>query len=721
MGFNFGAFAAGAVSGAGDIMEKQHKETKDSIDSNMKFAYEQGLPFHRQRKKDLRRLEGYASTLRNFQLSPDQVSAVMGNSEDFIKDFITRSTAETQATGGKFDVASQITMPDNAKIRDWRGVHLGTVNLPEVNQPTQPVNTSLLGKIMGTNSTGNSTGFNNLVDRTKQEMSSITGTPYDEVAAAGQGAYTYNEGTESTISTVNTSAERAAEYASLQLKNLQETSPIELANLVRQSKRAVTLEKRQDATYKLTKIREEYEAGLLGDRIKSGIDSKLLAQELEDLVYKQMIQGSGSSASQGLYLNTLGLMDEQAKDNPDPEKIKLFTDNQDTMRLLIAEQYNTEAEGKLLNISYTTYETTFTGKVDSMLRDVVSDDGLWIISKLDATKTFDYSSTRGKIEAEKIRKVVASEMIQSFRTMAKNGQPTSPALKMWLTMNKYFDERLVTLPNATSNTPDDEIDPAQSYSFSQMARPPKDAVLVDDLGNAIPKGSTAKPKGYQVPTGRVIKGKNVMSGTMAIPTHTLWKVFTGKAILVSRAGNRGNTGGANTGGANTGGANVGGANVGGANVGGANTGGANTGGANTGGANTGGANTGKVEIQTQTTSDDTVGWWDNPEGIFKDKWFTSNLGRLFSTMSANVTNVKEAKAQVETMVADNKEKLPTENSAAALRINSMNDMYRSLKRNGQGNMTPDRYKNSINLLIKYSVNSRHIAWAMNELADLPAE
>jgi len=45
MGFNFGAFAAGAIKGAGDLVEKQHKETKDSIDSNMKFAYEQGLPF----------------------------------------------------------------------------------------------------------------------------------------------------------------------------------------------------------------------------------------------------------------------------------------------------------------------------------------------------------------------------------------------------------------------------------------------------------------------------------------------------------------------------------------------------------------------------------------------------------------------------------------------------------------------------------------------------
>ena len=44
MGFNFGAFAAGAVKGAGDLMEKQNKETRDTIDSNMKFAYQSGLP-----------------------------------------------------------------------------------------------------------------------------------------------------------------------------------------------------------------------------------------------------------------------------------------------------------------------------------------------------------------------------------------------------------------------------------------------------------------------------------------------------------------------------------------------------------------------------------------------------------------------------------------------------------------------------------------------------
>ena len=97
MGFNFGAFAAGAISGAGEIMEKQHKDTKDSIDANMKFAYEQGLPFHRERMKDKKRFEGYASTLQNMQLGADQISVVMGKSEDFIKDFIVKSTAEKEA------------------------------------------------------------------------------------------------------------------------------------------------------------------------------------------------------------------------------------------------------------------------------------------------------------------------------------------------------------------------------------------------------------------------------------------------------------------------------------------------------------------------------------------------------------------------------------------------------------------------------------------------
>jgi len=683
MGFNFGAFAAGAISGAGEIMEKQHKDTKDSIDSNMKFAYEQGLPFHRQRKKDLRRLEGYASTLRNFQLSPDQVSAVMGNSEDFIKDFITRSTAETQATGGKFDVASQITMPDNAKIRDWRGVHLGTINLPEINQPTQTANSSLLGKIMGTNNSGSSTGFDALVNKTKQEMSSITGTPYDAVAAAGQGAYNYTEGTESNISIVNTSAERAAEYAALQLKNLQESSPITLANLHFQSQRAKTLAGRQDATYKLTKIREEYEAGLLEDRINSDIDSKLLGQELDDLLYKQMIQGSGTNASQGLYLNTLGLMDEQAKDNPDPEKIKLFTDNQNMMHLLIAEQYNTAAEGKLLDVSYSTYENTFKAKVESRLADVVSDDGLWIKNKFDSSRKFDYSSTKGSIEAEKIRRIVAGEMIESFRTLAKNGQPTSPALKMWLTMNRHFDEKLVTLPNANGDTPDDKIDPAQSYSYSQKARPPKNAVFVDNNGNAIPTGSTAKPIGYQVPTGKVIQGKQVMSGTMAIPTHTLWKVFTGKEILASRVGKKSSV-------ENT---KVETNTIPSDNI------------------DMGAENNTNNTIITQT--DDTISWWDNPKGFGKDGWFTSKIGSAFRNISSSVTNANEAREHVKKVVLANEK-----NNPPNLDKNKINNMYYDLIGNGQGSDSVDKYKERIGLLMQYTVNSRHMAWAINELADL---
>ena len=715
MGFNFGAFAAGAVSGAGEIMEKQHKETKDSIDANMKFAYEQGLPFHRQRKKDLRRLEGYASDLRNFQLSPDQVSAVMGNSEDFIKDFITRSTAETQATGGKFDVASQITMPDNAQIRDWRGVHLGTVNLPEINQPTKPVNTSLLGKIMGTNNTGSSKGFNALVDRTKQEMSSITGTPYNAVAAAGQGAYNYTEGTESTISIVNTSAERAAEYAALQLKNLQDTSPITLANLQFQSQRAKTLQERQDATYKLTKIREEYEAGLLGKRIDSDIDAKLLDQELKDLVYKQMIQDSGESASQGLYLNTLGLMDEQAKANPDPEKIKLFTDNQHTMRLLIAEQYNTEAEGKLLNISYSTYESTFLAKVESRLVDVVSDDGLWIKNDRDGTRTFDYSSTKGGIEAEKIRKIVAGEMIEDFRTLAASGQPTSPALKMWLTMNRYFDPRLVTLPSANPNTPNDEIDPAQSYSYSQLAVPPANAEPVED--------TAGKVIGYKVPTGKVIENVPVMSGTIAIPTHREYKVYTGKQLLKGRGvgtdGEQSTAEETTSLSVNTSANSSVDASDAEFNYSGGSGG---SEGLNFGASTTQvkpiGTNVPQYDPEKDLNSEliQNQGIYGTPAGGQAMPVVESVIAWLKSN-GQNVNNIKELREKVKNIRKNNVAKNPTTQGQQ-----SLVEKYDKLKsQENNPTMSSDMYIKTLNLLLMQSVNSVHIEFAMAEIARLKEE
>ena len=94
MGFNFGAFAAGAVKGAGDLMEKQNKETKDTIDSNMKFAYQSGLPFVRERQKRLRSLTGQANDLANLGLTPDEVNAVMGQSDKQIQEFIDGSIKE---------------------------------------------------------------------------------------------------------------------------------------------------------------------------------------------------------------------------------------------------------------------------------------------------------------------------------------------------------------------------------------------------------------------------------------------------------------------------------------------------------------------------------------------------------------------------------------------------------------------------------------------------
>ena len=65
------------------------------------------------------------------------------------------------------------------------------------------------------------------------------------------------------------------------------------------------------------------------------------------------------------------------------------------------------------------------------------------------------------------------------------------------------------------------------------------------------------------------------------------------------------------------------------------------------------------------------------------------------------------------MVAANKKKNPSDDT-----IIQMNEIYLSLSRKGQGKMTTERYEESVRLLMQNTSNSRHMAWAINELADL---
>ena len=58
------------------------------------------------------------------------------------------------------------------------------------------------------------------------------------------------------------------------------------------------------------------------------------------------------------------------------------------------------------------------------------------------------------------------------------------------------------------------------------------------------------------------------------------------------------------------------------------------------------------------------------------------------------------------------------NNPPNLDKNKINNMYYDLIGNGQGSDSVDKYKERIGLLMQYTVNSRHMAWAINELADL---
>ena len=217
MGFNFGAFAAGAVKGAGDLMEKQNKETRDTIDSNMKFAYQSGLPFVRERQKRLRSLTGQANDLANLGLTPDEVNAVMGQSDKQIQEFIDGSIKEKKMNT-EFDPASQINMQEGGTITPWQDVQMGTIDTPSLNTPKPVARKSIFSSLMGSDDSGSDAGFERLRGKAEQEMSSITGVGYKDVIAASQGAYTYGKRSDATINLVDSSLSASARMQQINLE-----------------------------------------------------------------------------------------------------------------------------------------------------------------------------------------------------------------------------------------------------------------------------------------------------------------------------------------------------------------------------------------------------------------------------------------------------------------------------------------------------------------------
>jgi hypothetical protein len=493
MGFNFGAFAAGAIKGAGDLVEKQHKETKDTIDSNMKFAYEQGLPFHRQRMKDKKRFEGYASTLQNMQLGADQISVVMGKSEDFIKDFIVKSTAEKESRPD-FDIPSQVIVKNGGNITDWRNVQLGTIDLPKVNRQTQSSNSSLLGSMLGTNrSSGNSTGFNNLVDKTRAQMESITGTSYADVAAAGQQAYSYEQGSEGTVNIVNTSAQLNMESKQLQVQYQREMNPLNLATAQWNATNRETVAERAAAQDEFDVLKRKWAKAAGEYRFESGLDNDQVDEQIaliEESV-KTRAQG-GPTPEAGLYSLHLAIAEEMALPEPDQEKLAKLQSSKLTIGIFLGERA-AQTDGNS-NISFGQWNSSYNSRVDEILALTVDAKNPAWYSDGRGVRQFNFNLNQSKEAGKQAKAQATSEFIESIRELKAAGRPISSDLQQWLVGKRDFDIDLVNLDTLPENPEDIQDD--KMYAVFSLKIPIGSVQDADENGKFLPTYSYPPKAGY---------------------------------------------------------------------------------------------------------------------------------------------------------------------------------------------------------------------------------
>ena len=97
---------------------------------------------------------------------------------------------------------------------------------------------------------------------------------------------------------------------------------------------------------------------------------------------------------------------------------------------------------------------------------------------------------------------------------------------------------------------------------------------------------------------------------------------------------------------------------------------------------------------------------------------------FFSRMKGRVMDLNTARAEVDLKVKLNVDKDPDQNALKTYRT-----MYHSLRRQdvdkimaqGQGVMTIEKWRSSLNSLMENTVTKSHMTWAIQELAKLPAQ
>jgi len=501
MGFNFGAFAAGAVSGAGEIMEKQHKETKDSIDSNMKFAYEQGLPFHRKRQERLRKLTGMASDVASLGLNADQVNAVMGQSETQIQKFIDSSIAQKQRVP-TFDPATQVDMAAGGTITPWEDVQMGSIDLPSIKVATPPAHKSIFASMFGGKSSDR--GFESLRDRAEKQMTSVTGTGYNQVAAAAQGAYTYGPRTDATINLVNSTASTQAEMNAISLANMRKLGSTTVDAQIFSLQRARTDAERSDRLQPLLDKKNELEMLVTNEKIKTNVDIKIIESQLAEIEYKTKVRQYGQTPEQGLYITQHAILEEQLSKDPDPVKLEALIKTRSFIEVALAEQAAREVNSSA-TVSFGQYNTHFATTWARLLTSTVSDDNLWVTNEQTGLTDFDYSKKQAVHYKKAAMQKAMTQMIDNAR---KTGEPVSGHFKNWLGLHADLYKGDVEALTSSAMLPKDasSIQPDVTYAFRDVADIPEGATVVRKDG---------KKWGWslQTPTGNVVVKDVVIFGT----------------------------------------------------------------------------------------------------------------------------------------------------------------------------------------------------------------
>ena len=462
MGFNFGAFASGAISAAGTAVEEQHKATKDRIDKSTAFAYESGLSFHKQRKERIRSMGKLSTELGHLGLSAPQIDVVMGGTDSSIADFIKSSKAEIARTGGSFQPASQVTVDPSGQSAPWQNAQFGTVDESALVKPVVPGRSSILSGLTGTK--GSTKGYEDLTRKSASELESATGVSYQDVQAASQGAYKYGDAALGSITMANSSQAVAFEGSQLQLQEQKALSSARVEATLRSYALAKTKGEWDMEDRQVQELQNELAIRVGEYRLETGIDIKEMDSKLETIVYNTRRMAYGDSASDGLYIANLALMDETAKgDAADPAKITSIKASISSMNLLIGEQL-ARTKNASQSVSWNQWDSVYDEEVDKALSNILPDPEkpYWVYDAR-GNRTFDYSLQGGK-DAEKVAQKIASEAFaKKARFMVANGMKPSSYLEGYMS-SRGKDPRILTLPAAPSN--EENINPASDYVVS---------------------------------------------------------------------------------------------------------------------------------------------------------------------------------------------------------------------------------------------------------------